>query len=185
VGWDYWFSLVVLISNFFSGLILGVCDHTRSFYDIFSFIFRWQNLTASACIGVINWVALLSDWAELFVSGCVSCNLKVRTPAVPETSDKQILYYNWYFDSYLTNKLPTYLSYRLTPSRSRWPRGLRFGSVAARLLGLRVRLLSAALMSLSSECCVLSAIGLCDRPIPHSEESYQVWCVIECDEVQQ
>ena len=36
-------------------------------------------------------------------------------------------------------------------SRSKCPRGLRFGSVAARLLGLRVRLPPGARMSISSE----------------------------------
>jgi hypothetical protein len=30
---------------------------------------------------------------------------------------------------------------------------------------------------------VLSGRGLCDRLIPHPEESYRLWCVSECDEV--
>jgi hypothetical protein len=30
---------------------------------------------------------------------------------------------------------------------------------------------------------VLSGRGLCDRPIPRPEESYQLWCVSECDQV--
>jgi hypothetical protein len=33
------------------------------------------------------------------------------------------------------------------------------------------------------ECCVLSARGLCDGPIPRPEESYRLWCVSECDQV--
>ena len=40
--------------------------------------------------------------------------------------------------------------------RSQWPRGLRRGSAAARLQGLRVRILSRAWMSVCCECCVLS-----------------------------
>jgi hypothetical protein len=41
-------------------------------------------------------------------------------------------------------------------------------------------------MSVSCECCVLSGRGLCDGPIPRTEESYRVCvCVIECDQVQQ
>jgi hypothetical protein len=39
-------------------------------------------------------------------------------------------------------------------------------SVAARLLGLRVRIPPGALMSVSCKCCVLSGRGLCDGPIP-------------------
>jgi hypothetical protein len=31
---------------------------------------------------------------------------------------------------------------------------------------------------------VLSGRGLCDRPIPRPEESYRLWCVSECDQVQ-
>jgi hypothetical protein len=32
--------------------------------------------------------------------------------------------------------------------------------------------------------CVLSGRGLCDGPIPRPEESYRLWCVSECDQVQ-
>ena len=46
--------------------------------------------------------------------------------------------------------------------RSRWPRGLQRGPVAALLLGLRVRIPPRAWMSVSFECGVLSARGLCD-----------------------
>jgi hypothetical protein len=56
--------------------------------------------------------------------------------------------------------------------RYHWPRGLRRGSAVARLLGLRFRILPAAWMSLSDECCVLSDRGLCDMPIPCPEQSY-------------
>ena len=31
-------------------------------------------------------------------------------------------------------------------------------------------------MSIFSECCVLPAKSLCDRPIPSPEESYRLWC---------
>jgi hypothetical protein len=62
-------------------------------------------------------------------------------------------------------------------SWSQWPRGLRRGSTAARLLGLWVRIPPGAWMSVSCECCVLSGRGLCDGPITRPEESYRVWCV--------
>ena len=35
-------------------------------------------------------------------------------------------------------------------------------------------------MSVSCECCVLSGRCLCDELIPRPEESYRVWCVVEC-----
>ena len=31
------------------------------------------------------------------------------------------------------------------------------------------------------DCCVLSGRGLCDELIARSEESYRLWCVVECD----
>jgi hypothetical protein len=31
---------------------------------------------------------------------------------------------------------------------------------------------------------VLSGRGLCDGPIPRPEESFRLWCVYECDQVQ-
>jgi len=79
------------------------------------------------------------------------------------------------------------------PFRSQWPLGLRRGSAAAGLLGLRVRIPSAAWMSISCECWVLSGRGLCVRPIPRPEESYWLCvcvcvcvCVsLMCDQVQQ
>ena len=65
--------------------------------------------------------------------------------------------------------------------RSRWPRGLRRRSAAARLLGLWVRIPPGAWMSVCCECCVLSGGGLCDGLITRPEESYRLWCVDECD----
>jgi hypothetical protein len=60
---------------------------------------------------------------------------------------------------------------------SQWPRGLRRGSAAARLLGLWVRIPQQAWMSVCCECCVLSGRGLCDGLITRPEESYRAWCV--------
>jgi len=36
-------------------------------------------------------------------------------------------------------------------------------------------------MSFCCECCALSGRGLCDGLITRSEESYRLWCVVECD----
>ena len=58
---------------------------------------------------------------------------------------------------------------------------LRRRSAATRLLGLRVRIPPGAWMSLCCECYVLSGIGLCDGLITRPEESYRLWCVVECD----
>ena len=70
-------------------------------------------------------------------------------------------------------------------SRSRWPRrGLRRGSAAACLLGLRVRMPLMAWMSVCFEYFVLSVTGPRDGPIPRPEESYRM-CVLatECDQM--
>ena len=61
---------------------------------------------------------------------------------------------------------------------SQWPRDLRRGSAAARLLGLWVRISPGAWMFVSCECSVLLGRGLCVGLITHPEE----WCVqLECD----
>jgi hypothetical protein len=52
-----------------------------------------------------------------------------------------------------------------------WPRGLRRGSTAARLLGLWVRILLWAWMSVSFQCCGLSGRGPCIGLITRPEES--------------
>jgi hypothetical protein len=62
-------------------------------------------------------------------------------------------------------------------SRSQWPRGLRRGSAAARLLRLRVWIPPGVWMSVSCECCVVSGRGLYVEPITRPEESFRVWCV--------
>jgi len=62
--------------------------------------------------------------------------------------------------------------------RSQWPRGLRRRSAAARLLRSWVRIPPGAWII---ECCVLSGRGLCDELITRPEESYRLWCVVECD----
>jgi len=64
--------------------------------------------------------------------------------------------------------------------RSQWPRGLRRGSVAARLLRSWVRIPPGAWMFVCCECC-LSGRGLCDELITRPEKSYRLWCVVVCD----
>ena len=68
-----------------------------------------------------------------------------------------------------------------TARRSQWPRCLRRGSAAARLVGLWVRIPPGACLSVCWECCVLSGRGLCDELITRPEESYRLWCVVVCD----
>ena len=65
--------------------------------------------------------------------------------------------------------------------RSKWPNGLKRGSAADRLLGLRIRIPPGAWMFVSCVCYVLSGRGLCDGPITCPEESYRLWCIIVCD----
>jgi hypothetical protein len=38
-------------------------------------------------------------------------------------------------------------------------------------------------MFVCCKCCMLSGRGLCDGPIPRPEESYRLWCVIVCDQM--
>ena len=38
-----------------------------------------------------------------------------------------------------------------------------------------------AWMFVCCDCCVLSGRGLCDELITRSEESYRLWCVVECN----
>ena len=61
--------------------------------------------------------------------------------------------------------------------RSQWPRDIRRGSSAARLLRLPVRMQPGAWMSVSCECCVLPRRGLCIGPTASPEESYGMWRV--------
>ena len=63
------------------------------------------------------------------------------------------------------------LSVKFISRRSQWSRGLRRGSAAARLLGLRFRISPGAWMSAPSERCVLSGRGLWDGPITCPEGS--------------
>jgi len=57
------------------------------------------------------------------------------------------------------------------------PHSLRGGFAVSHLLGLRVRIPSAALMCVSCDCCMLISRGLCVGLITRPEESYRVWCV--------
>ena len=60
-------------------------------------------------------------------------------------------------------------------SQSKWPRGLRPGNKASRLLGFRFRILPRAWMCLWWA--LLSCRGPCFRLITRPEESYRVWYV--------
>jgi len=68
----------------------------------------------------------------------------------------------------------------LCTARSHWPRGLRHGSAAARLLRLWVRIQPGAWMSVCWERCVLSGRSLCEELISRAEGSYRLWCVVVC-----
>ena len=73
------------------------------------------------------------------------------------------------------------LSSKVCYRRSQWPRGLRRGSAAARLLRSWVPIPLGSWMFVCCECCVLSGRGLCDELITRPEESYRLWCVVVCD----
>jgi len=62
-----------------------------------------------------------------------------------------------------------------------WSRGLRRVSMAARLLGLRVRIPPGAWMCLCCECCVWSGRGLYVELITRPEEFCRIGCVVVCD----
>ena len=66
---------------------------------------------------------------------------------------------------------------------SKWPRGLRRRSTAARLLRSWVRIPRWAWMFVCCVCCVLSGRGLCDGLIIRSGESYRLWRVAVCEQV--
>jgi hypothetical protein len=80
-------------------------------------------------------------------------------------------------------KISLYNIYFIFLCRSHWPSGLRRGSAAARLLGLRVRIPPRTWMFFCYKCCVLSGRGLCYGPIPRPEESYRLWPFIVCDQM--
>jgi len=68
-------------------------------------------------------------------------------------------------------------------SRSRWPRGLRLGFLAACFLGLRVRILPGAEMSLSLS---LAIVVCCQMQVSAKgrslvQRSPTEWVVSECD----
>jgi hypothetical protein len=65
----------------------------------------------------------------------------------------------------------------ITKTLNRWPRGLRLGLLAARFVGLRVRIPPGAWTSVSCKCSVLSGRGLCAGLITPPEKSYPVCCV--------
>jgi hypothetical protein len=59
--------------------------------------------------------------------------------------------------------------------RSQWPRSLRRGITAARLLRLRVRIPPVKWKSVYCDCYVLLGRGFCDELITRPEESCRVW----------
>ena len=75
---------------------------------------------------------------------------------------------------------PKHLTLRRVRCRSQWPRVLKRGSTAARLLGLWVRIPPVAWMPVCCECCVLSDRGLSVGLITRPEESNECG-VSECD----
>jgi hypothetical protein len=71
--------------------------------------------------------------------------------------------YSWNFRFILWTKIPYEVHY--TACRSQWPRSLRHGSVASRLLGLWVRIPPEAWMSLVSVVCFQVEVSVTDRSL--------------------
>ena len=84
-----------------------------------------------------------------------------------------------------TSYLKQYCGSKWLFSRSQWQRGVRRGSAAVYLQGMRVRIPSGTWMSLSGKCCVLSGRSLCDglSLVQRSPTEYVCICVCvsECD----
>jgi hypothetical protein len=78
--------------------------------------------------------------------------------------------------------LPPKLTTRIqNESRSQWTRCLIHRSAAARLGDCGFEIAPGAWMFFCCECCVLSGRGLCNEMNTRPEESYRVWCVVECE----
>jgi len=107
---------------------------------------------------------LAQSWAELSLWKRV-CDWKSLCPVTKVSCTPPKLCISHYPD--LSAKL----------SNRRPPRGLRRGSAAAHLMGLRFRILPGACMPLTCECCFLLSRGLCDGPITRPEKSCRMWCV--------
>ena len=101
-----------------------------------------------ACLRFVTTDLVLIKWYEMWLCVFVSCRYDMTLSGL------------WFLQS-----------------RCQWPHGLRRGSAAARLLGLRVWIPPGKWMSVFCECCVLSGRGLCLGLVTRPEESYRVWCV--------
>ena len=119
-------------------------------------------------LGVRNNLRQLTNRCTVFVlrSVCVTQLCSVKTPERSTCFDPT-------FDSCGIKKV------RLPDILMWYVAGLRRGSAAARLLGLRVRILPGAWMSVCCECCVLSGRGLCDE-IDHSFRGVLPTVVCRC-----
>jgi hypothetical protein len=95
--------------------------------------------------------------------------------ASPPVCDTVLLIKHRYFALYFGPSLFIYFGLISDPSRSRLPRGLmrRLQPLAFWDCGFESRH-GHGCLSVSFECFVLSGGGLCDGPIPHPEESYQL-----------
>jgi len=117
---------------------------------------------ATCCLLINYWFAILylsiyiSVFLSIYLSVCISVYLSSYLPLSLSLS----VYLSVYLSIYLSVCLSVYLYI----CRSRWPRGLSYGSAAACLVGLRVRIPPGAWMSVLCECCFLSGRGLCDGP---------------------
>jgi len=108
----------------------------------------------------------------MYCSSCRACQRLVIQVLYDRVTDP--VQHALHFHKILLERLILLSSIRAYPI---CPRGLRRGSVAARLPGLRVRIQSRSWLSVSYESCVLSGRVLCDGPITCPNEPYQVWCV--------
>jgi len=107
------------------------------------------------------------DWNT--VSSICLNSTQTDSPCYLNKTDNRTLFRVLLHSEHFTVLISNYLQ---------WPRGVKCGSPAARLLILWVPILSWARRSVCYDCCVLSGRGLSVGLITRPEESYRVWCAL-------
>jgi hypothetical protein len=126
-------------------------------------IMQHQLFWQQCCISSTSWQVHDEIFKKTF------CLTKMQHIAIHVPRRIICLYYHYSYH---------YFIYYYKVCWSRWPRALRRGFAAARLLGLRVRNPPGTGMSVSSVCCLLSSRCLRIGMISRAEESYRMWCVL-------
>jgi hypothetical protein len=158
-------SFLKVWSSAVSNVKTGRLDYLK-FLQVTLFASFWYMISCMETRSHAHCTSYMKNWTWFATHTRTHTRARARTHTHTHTHTHTVCSFPFTGSLKTWNRTFAYTKSGITKSvtgQFRWPRYLRYGSAAARLLGVRVRIFPGARVSVFCECCVLPGSGLCDH----------------------